>query len=370
MWPHAKDGNYSVKTGYNYLKQRLDAASPSSANNNNSDKTWKRLWSLYTIPRHKILLWRITQRAIPVRSELSKRGVLCNILCPRCLLKEETIDHAFMQCQHASKIWFDSKLGINFNNSHADFIEWVCYALTTFKDEDLSYLAAITYGIWFARNQKIYELRDIEDSIIIDKANSSIQEFQQAHNINILSQQFLNKISTNNQQQRTHTNTTKKWNRPSDNTIKINSDANLSIAGKWGLGAAFRNSTGELVAAASWEPLGGDEPTLAEACAMYNAIILAIDCGFQEVIFESDCETLVKLLNSNVQCPRNYVGNIVRGIRSNLVFFRHSRVNYIHREANKVAHHLANIAHIEPNTVWINDCPRQLVPTLIRDLIS
>jgi hypothetical protein len=31
---------------------------------------------------------------------------------------------------------------------------------------------------------------------------------------------------------------------------------------------------------------------------------------------------------------------------------------------------LANIAHIEPNTVWINDCPRQLVPTLIRDLIS
>jgi hypothetical protein len=43
MWPHAKDGNYSVKTGYNYLKKRLDAASPSSANNNNSDKMWKRL---------------------------------------------------------------------------------------------------------------------------------------------------------------------------------------------------------------------------------------------------------------------------------------------------------------------------------------
>jgi hypothetical protein len=81
-----------------------------------------------------------------------------------------------MQCQHASKIWFGSKLGINFNNSHADFIEWVCYALNTLKDEDLSYLAAITYGIWFARNQKIYELRDIEDSIIIDKANSSIKE--------------------------------------------------------------------------------------------------------------------------------------------------------------------------------------------------
>jgi hypothetical protein len=289
------------------------------------------------------------------------------------MLKEETIDHAFMQCQHASKIWFGSKLGINFNNSHADFIEWVCYALNTLKDEDLSYLAAITDGIWFARNQKIYELRDIEDSIIIDKANSSIQEYQHAHNINHLSQQFLNKISTNNQQQRSHTNITNQWNRPSDNTIKVNSDANLSIAGKWGLGAVYRNSTGEVVAAATWEPPGGDEPTLAEACAMYNAVILAVDCGFQELLFESDCEALVNLLNRDGESlvyPRTYVGNVVRGIRSNMVLFRHSRIRYIHRDANKAAHHLANLAHNEPNSVWINDCPRELVPTLIRDLIS
>jgi hypothetical protein len=285
------------------------------------------------------------------------------------LLKEETIDHAFMQCQHASKIWFGSKLGINFNNSHADFIEWVCYALNTLKNEDLSYLAAITYGIWFSRNQKIYELRDIEDSTIIDKANSSIQEYQQAHNINILSQQFLNKSSTNNQQLRSRTNTNKQWNRRSDNTIKVNSDANLSIAGKWGLGVAYRNSTGEIVAGATWEPSGGDEPTLAEACAMYNAVTLVIDCGFQKVIFESDCETLVKLLNSDGMYPKTYVGNVVRGIRSNMAFFRHSGVRYIHRDANKAARHLAMLAHDEPNTIWINECPPQLVPTLIRDLI-
>jgi hypothetical protein len=55
-----------------------------------------------------------------------------------------------MNCEHASKIWFGSKLGINFNNTQASFAEWLSYALTTLKEEDLIYIAAITYGIWYA----------------------------------------------------------------------------------------------------------------------------------------------------------------------------------------------------------------------------
>jgi hypothetical protein len=86
MWPHTKDGEYSVKSGYNLLCQWNNATLPSSAHLNNQDKAWQILWSLNTIPRHKVLLWRIIQGAVPVRSEHSKRGVPCNILCPRCLL--------------------------------------------------------------------------------------------------------------------------------------------------------------------------------------------------------------------------------------------------------------------------------------------
>jgi hypothetical protein len=112
MWPHSKEGNYTVKSGYNILKHWQESTSPNSSSSNNQNNIWKKLWNLHTIPKHKMLLWRIIQQAIPVRSNLNKRGVPCNILCPRCLLKEETIEHVFMHCQHASKIWFCSKLGI------------------------------------------------------------------------------------------------------------------------------------------------------------------------------------------------------------------------------------------------------------------
>jgi hypothetical protein len=121
MWPHTTDGTYSVKSGYNLLKHWLDSESPSSANTYSQNNHWKKLWTLNTIPRHKVLLWRIIQNTIPVKTALSRRGIVCNTLCPRCLQKEETIEHAFMHCERASKIWFGSRLNIKFDSSHNSF---------------------------------------------------------------------------------------------------------------------------------------------------------------------------------------------------------------------------------------------------------
>ncbi|MCI09152.1 retrotransposon unclassified-like protein, partial [Trifolium medium] len=146
MWPHTKDGLYSVKSGYNLLRHWQNSSNPSSTSSNNYNHIWKKLWNLQTIPRHRVLLWRIINKALPVRSELSKRGVPCIILCPRCLQKEETINHVFMECHHASMIWFDSKLGIRFNN-----------------------------------NQHVFEHRDIPTKTIIDQASTSLKEYQSAN---------------------------------------------------------------------------------------------------------------------------------------------------------------------------------------------
>jgi hypothetical protein len=180
MWPHSKQGTYTVKPGYNLLKQWKEAEGPGSADGNSNNERWKKLWALHTIPRHKVFLWRVIQGAIPVKSQLNLRGVQCNILCPRCLEKEETIDHAFMKCHFASRVWFGSKLGVNFNNIHTSFIEWLTHAINFLNEDDISYVAAITYSLWFARNQQVFDLRCMEDEHVINRANLSIQEYQSA----------------------------------------------------------------------------------------------------------------------------------------------------------------------------------------------
>jgi hypothetical protein len=60
MWPFTKEGSYTVKSGYNLVKSWHDNVNSVSTSTNNLDmKLWKTIWTLHTIPRHKVLLWRI-----------------------------------------------------------------------------------------------------------------------------------------------------------------------------------------------------------------------------------------------------------------------------------------------------------------------
>jgi hypothetical protein len=114
---------------------------------------------------------------------------------------------------------------------------------------------------------------------------------------------------------------------------------------------------------------GPEDPTLAEAFALYNAIHLAKDCGFQDVHFECDCASVISLIRDSDCNPRSYVDNAIRGIHSTRTLFRNCSFKHIHREANRAAHLLASLAHDELNKVRIEEIPPQLVTTLIRDSI-
>ncbi|MCI00203.1 heat shock transcription factor, partial [Trifolium medium] len=170
-------------------------------------------------------------------------------------------------------------------------------------------------------------------------------------------------------QSRHASSTSKHWIRPPNGVIKINSDANLSREGRWGLGAACRDSEDRLLAAATWEIPGFDDPATAEACALYYDVRFAVDYCFREVIFESDNRTVITSLNDPSMMPRSYLGNLIWGMLCNKLNFRDCRFQHTGRNANRAAHMLASLAHSEPNKVWLEETHPQLVTILIMDLI-
>jgi hypothetical protein len=274
-----------------------------------------------------------------------------------------------MHCERASKIWFGSRLNIKFDSSHNSFSDWIIYTINSLKEEDLNYIAAITYGIWYARNQHVFSQQDIEDTEVVNKATTSIQDYILATTSDKYHQSNNGARSTSSHH---HPNTTTRntnWCKPEAGIIKINSDANLARTGVWGIGITCRDTEGILVAAATWVMPGPDDSSLAEAFAIYNAVHLAKDCCFQNVQFESDNARVISSINSEDSNPRNYVGNIIRGIRCNKSGFRQCSFHHINRKANQAAHKLAGLAHEEPNRVWIEENPTQLVSTLVNDLI-
>ncbi|KAK2421540.1 hypothetical protein QL285_032158 [Trifolium repens] len=274
-----------------------------------------------------------------------------------------------MHCLRASKIWFRSKLGVIFDRRHTNISEWIRNALNTLEEEDLIYIAAILYAIWFARNQKVFDDKDTDDERVILSAEKSINDYQSATGSEELSTQSRSNPRSTNLRHQNHPMTNKHWNKPNEGMIKINCDANLSKEGRWGMGAIARDSGGNLLAAATWETPGADNPTLAEAAALYHSVRLASELGFNDVIFESDNATTIGLLRREDPIPRNYLGDFVKGIRYHKGLLSSCRFSHIGREANKVAHTLASLAHEEPNRVWINNTPPQIVTALLRDLI-
>jgi hypothetical protein len=97
---------------------------------------------------------------------------------------------------------------------------------------------------------------------------------------------------------------------------------------------------------------GSNDSKLAEAYAMYAAVLLAVEHGFQEVIFESDNSVIIDLINNGGN-PRLYLGNILSGIRRNTGRFSSVCFSSINREANKVAHWLQGRCYV---LTWGSQC--------------
>jgi hypothetical protein len=114
FWPKTKDGMYTVKYGYQAIQEwKRKEKDPPSSGIMEENTIWNTLWK-QKIPKHTHLKWRILHNGLPVRSNLSTRGINCNPLCPRCNEKIEDISHVFKGCEWVQQIWFASPLNLHF----------------------------------------------------------------------------------------------------------------------------------------------------------------------------------------------------------------------------------------------------------------
>lgn len=70
-WLPEKSGSYSVKTGYG-----IGITTGRLGSLDNEPVNWlQRIWNVKKSSKLKVFLWRVVKKAIPVSSNLEKRGV-------------------------------------------------------------------------------------------------------------------------------------------------------------------------------------------------------------------------------------------------------------------------------------------------------
>lgn len=88
---------------------------------------------------------------------------------------------------------------------------------------------------------------------------------------------------------------------------------------------------------------------------------LCSNLGFSKVIFEGDCQEIVKATNNHLDSWAE-VSPLIHDIKSMLKNRFGWKVSFNYRETNSAAHNLAKIAVSFPEEhIWMEECPTQIM---------
>lgn len=164
VWNMAKDGIYSVRSGYYTAKSAISSSRKSDKASSSAlieERDWGVIWNSACSPRIKNFLWRACSGALASKEALFRRKCSTSPMCHVCGIEVETIEHALLFCEWTQRIWLGcpvslriSRLGVqNFhcwmsnlvrsNPSESDFIS-CCIGFTSWL-------------IWKARCDFVFE---------------------------------------------------------------------------------------------------------------------------------------------------------------------------------------------------------------------
>jgi hypothetical protein len=149
----------------------------------------------------------------------------------------ESIQHIFLECDWVSRfkqVWFSSPLTINLDNVQIKtFPEWLDYMFSISNLDSMNIIASIIYGIWTARNQRVFKDKHIPAKKVVSQALTILREYQTNR---------VTKLSTTKSKPSIVRHINICWSPPPNDVLKFNMDARSKSDGHWGLGLILRRS--------------------------------------------------------------------------------------------------------------------------------
>ncbi|KAK4726506.1 hypothetical protein R3W88_031423 [Solanum pinnatisectum] len=297
-WSCNSNGIFTTKSVYGILNLNPNITFPF---------TW--IWKLHTIEKHEVFLWLCAHGRLPTRTYLHLIGFDIDPLCPVCSLAHETIEHVFLACYIAKKIWLDLGIHISHLLHHNDELHWLLLlSQLVFPENNTIYswkdlLPFALWHIWINRNHNVKT--DFPSPILI--RNRTIEYIQ--------------------------------WFLPPLGFYKLNTDGSFSKnKGIGGIGGIIRNSSG------GWM-VGFHNQTHCHSHTMseIEAFLAGLHIAFTHNLFPLEVETdSLEILQFLEDSPPTY-SSIIMSCRSMLKKLGNPMVRHNFRQANMVADVLSKI---------------------------
>ncbi|KAH9666470.1 putative reverse transcriptase/RNA-dependent DNA polymerase [Citrus sinensis] len=321
IWHYGKNGQFSVKSGYQTALQIKFPAMPSSSAASKNE--WNIIWSLALPQKIRIFTWRAAKNLLPSAENLWKKKIIQEPTCQVCKMGMENVFHALVACKSAKKVWRLICFEDDINAAHSqDILRISCYSKG--KREN--------------------------PQIMVAKAEVMIAAYKRVHSL---------VEACSETEQRVPPQT---WNPPQDGFVKVNIDAAINFEKNLvGLGVVIRDDSGRVTAAAIKISKFHEDVSYAEAEAMEWGMLVAREAKVKAVIVESDSQGVVNLIN-NKQGSISEIYWVVSEIQKLAENFECVSIKYTPRSCNVIAHSLVKLALKKRETiVWKGSYPSQVM---------
>lgn len=286
FWHYDKQGNYSIKSGYQIAQKIKSHDSPSYSVDDLG--CWKAIWTSNLPEKIKIFMWRAVQNLLPSAENLWSKKVIPDPTCQLCKKKMESISHALVDCKSTRKVWKMVSFADKVHNFAEQSTLYVLQGMTGKLDRaEFELLVAVFWSIWHARNLFLFERKKVDPLISMAKAEAVLDSYRRIKASNLL--HLDNRLIMKQQQ----------WNPPPPGWLKINVDAATNTEKMLaGLGAFVRDSNGDLITTAVKTSKFHGDVIFAESEAVEWGLQIAKNVDAISVTVETDSQCVSNLLNN------------------------------------------------------------------------
>ena len=291
LWLPEKSGIYSTKTGYGVgiLREK-------PLHLGNQPVNWlSHIWNVKTMPKLKDFLWRVVRKAIPVSSNLEKRGVP-SFNCKTCGVHEDDL-HVFLTCPIAEEVW---RL-IPTRHTPSSLLPSVSELIkqgSNFLPLPPTGLTSplwpwVMWNLWKARNKLVFENRVFTAQEIALKSIKDAKEWSEAQNST--------RVSSSNTpcSLRPHQRSPCPPPPVQTGVLICKVDAAWdSSSGKCGIGVIFSGDVAFTHPTISDSLNHVSSALMAEAIAVHRAVALAFYSNVRSLAVLSDSLSLINLLKT------------------------------------------------------------------------
>ncbi|KAF7802812.1 putative ribonuclease H protein At1g65750 family [Senna tora] len=170
-WNHSCDGNFSIKTAYNFIMTR---------GSHNTRDPWKLIWKCPTLETVKVFLWTLGHDSIMTNVQRKRRNFCNSDICQLCGNEAETSLHALRDCNKVSNIWRNllaREKWQEFFNS--DIKDWLHSNLNDRHGDWNAKFAICCWCIWKRRSKVIFNNLPLETSSILEMTKIYMKSFRE-----------------------------------------------------------------------------------------------------------------------------------------------------------------------------------------------